>query len=631
MAEISMGLRANLAVIAVFAAQLGCSGGGDKDHGTNTNPIGGDGDVAGDGDVNHGDGDHPIGDGDTNAGDGDSHPIGDGDTNTGDGDTSTGDGDSAQPCGGSCPDGTTCNPTTNTCDPQTPVCDCQKGSYCDTTSNTCVPGCLADTDCPDGDVCDKPNKMCVVQPTCEQGPAPNLTITGVFGNQAVEIPLIDRGKEVAVGQRPARLVQGRDLVFRVMVTPGASFSPSDIVAEVTLDNGGTKTKFSAGEMVTQASDESKLDGTINVRAAAASIGPNTKYTVALTTKGCANVDSAPRFASVGPFDLKAEKTGRVKVTIVPYERAPYKLDTSDATLQAIKDGLWSFYPTEGFDLTIHAPVPVMNPSTDLSRILQHVGQLRAQDNPAEDVYYFALFVAATKFRDFCGNGCVAGISTLGGDSEFGDASERYGTGIGYFTDTATTSMGKPTTDKIISIQTMAHELGHAHGRQHAPCGGPAGIDPGFPNKDASIDTYGINLSTGAFATDATHTDIMAYCEPNWITAYTYDALATRIQGLNGNNHFEVKGAPKEYASVVIHDTGRATWGEHITLRGTVSGEVRTARAYDLTGRLVANVKVNVSRLGEQGVLVRLPVPDLTWDSIELDGKRIAIEHTPAEL
>ncbi|MBE7249237.1 MAG: hypothetical protein INR63_30230, partial [Actinomycetospora chiangmaiensis] len=53
----------------------------------------------------------------------------------------------------------------------------------------------------------------------------------------------------------------------------------------------------------------------------------------------------------------------------------------------------------------------------------------AQDKPADDVYYFALFVAANIFRDFCGNGCVAGISTLGGDGEFGQASERYGTGI----------------------------------------------------------------------------------------------------------------------------------------------------------------------------------------------------------
>jgi hypothetical protein len=69
----------------------------------------------------------------------------------------------------------------------------------------------------------------------------------------------------------------------------------------------------------------------------------------------------------------------------------------------------------------------------------------------------------------------------------------------------------------------AHELGHNWGRNHAPCGGPAGIDPNYPEPDGSTGGYGYDIATGQL-TPPTSADIMGYCDPKWISGYTYSAV-----------------------------------------------------------------------------------------------------------
>jgi reprolysin-like metallo-peptidase family M12B len=67
----------------------------------------------------------------------------------------------------------------------------------------------------------------------------------------------------------------------------------------------------------------------------------------------------------------------------------------------------------------------------------------------------------------------------------------------------------------------AHELGHNWGRNHAPCGGPAGLDPQYPHSDGSTGTYGVNLTPTPTLEPPTDSDIMAYCPNKWISDYTY--------------------------------------------------------------------------------------------------------------
>ena len=76
---------------------------------------------------------------------------------------------------------------------------------------------------------------------------------------------------------------------------------------------------------------------------------------------------------------------------------------------------------------------------------------------------------------------------------------------------------------------MAHELGHAAGLQHAPCGQVgATADPNYPTYEpytpASIGEFGLDIDDGTVHLPLTDTDFMSYCGPNWISVYSHNKM-----------------------------------------------------------------------------------------------------------
>jgi hypothetical protein len=83
------------------------------------------------------------------------------------------------------------------------------------------------------------------------------------------------------------------------------------------------------------------------------------------------------------------------------------------------------------------------------------------------------------------------------------------------------------------MESVAHELGHVYGLDHAPCGGPDDPDDDYVPSDGSIGDVGIDpASLPAVAAFAASTgDIMSYCgnegqpyEAEWIGAYDWGKL-----------------------------------------------------------------------------------------------------------
>lgn len=79
--------------------------------------------------------------------------------------------------------------------------------------------------------------------------------------------------------------------------------------------------------------------------------------------------------------------------------------------------------------------------------------------------------------------------------------------------------------------TMAHELGHACGRPHSPCGTPG--DSAYPAYEpydpagtptASIGEYGLDITNGAIKAPGTFKDFMSYCGPRWVSLFVYGRL-----------------------------------------------------------------------------------------------------------
>lgn len=81
---------------------------------------------------------------------------------------------------------------------------------------------------------------------------------------------------------------------------------------------------------------------------------------------------------------------------------------------------------------------------------------------------------------------------------------------------------------------VPHEVGHALGRQHAPCNAgtcnpmPANVDDDYPQYGAfpagSIGVFGFDAATNTAFDPASTADFMAYWGPQWVSAYTYMAL-----------------------------------------------------------------------------------------------------------
>ncbi|WP_347309841.1 M66 family metalloprotease [Defluviimonas sp. SAOS-178_SWC] len=129
-----------------------------------------------------------------------------------------------------------------------------------------------------------------------------------------------------------------------------------------------------------------------------------------------------------------------------------------------------------------------------------IAQVRTNDGNRTDVIYYGLLP----------NGIP--IANVGGCASSGVTSGRVGNGV-----------------------TMAHEVGHACGLPHAPCGTPG--DPNYPAYEpydpagvpmASIGEYGLDINDGTIRLPS-RKDLMSYCGGDWFSLYNYQRLFDNVR------------------------------------------------------------------------------------------------------
>lgn len=384
--------------------------------------------------------------------------------------------------------------------------------------------------------------------------AGGLSIAKLSVYQGVEAVLWEDGAVPSSLEAP--IVVGRPAFVRVFVEPEAGFDRK-VTGILTVRTADGDTVLESNRKVDGPSVDGDLKTTINFDLP----GDLVKRTLALSVE---IVEETPEGPGGGdPADvtwdsedwggLDVQTTDDLTLVIVPIRyqadgsnRLP---DTSEAQLQRIADLAMGIYPAKSVQVRVDPPLNWsrrIDPwdSGDWSDLLYTLQQMRDDANEAPNTYYYGMFNATDNLGQFCQSGCILGLSGLAWN--VADPAFRASIGIGYSGDTA--------------VETMVHEIGHAHGREHAPCGlGGQPSDRGYPYANASIGAWGYDLIEGELRDPRTTVDMMSYCAPIWTSDYTYYNLLLRMQALAR----QARSAPRKVTALTVLGDGVAR------LRGTL--------------------------------------------------------------
>lgn len=389
--------------------------------------------------------------------------------------------------------------------------------------------------------------------------APDLALRALTISQSVEINLVDAGREVAAASRTAPIVAGKRALLRAFVDTRTPFRPRSLLAVLDIDTGPTTRSLVSERTITASSSPDDASSAFVFQVAAADLTPNSRYRLRVLEK-----DTTPlvQFPDVGYAELSARSLPAFQLVIVPFIVGGYTPKTGEIELDALRRRLVALYPSVGVDITRAPPVtlsyPVDAEGEGWDEALDEIYSLRAAARPAPDVFYFGMMAPGPSFDAFCPDGCTVGYSVV---ADVDDADSRGSIGVGVFPD------GSGADD---AWDTLAHELGHALGRQHAPCPAPPspnqpdGIDRRWPSDmlhaSAALGAYAYDFDTTRWIKPRQAKDVMSYCTPIWISDYTYRGIFERLDSIQNESFRVLDGAARQLFRLArINRDGRATW------------------------------------------------------------------------
>jgi hypothetical protein len=409
-------------------------------------------------------------------------------------------------------------------------------------------------------------------PQPAMGPVDGVALNSVVIYQSVSRPIMDGGSPF---QSNVPVIADRPALVRLFYTSDGGYNGQPITARLTI---GSAPPIEQSEMlVGGGSTEGNPDSTINIQVPAELIQTGVGYRVDLLQplEQTTGQNSGARYPTTDGelADLGAQQSGLLKVTLVPVQyngdgsgRLP---DTSAAQLKRYEDLFFAMYPIADIDLQVHATVgyggDVYANGIGWDNLLNAIADLRENDNAAFNEYYYGIFEPASSFNNYCGGGCVTGLGFVGDPQ---DGWSHSAIGVGFTGDNA--------------AETAVHELGHNHGRQHAPCGTSG--DGNYPYSGAAIGVWGYDMVKGLLLDPSDHVDMMSYCNPKWISDYNFTHIFERIQFVNSASFYTPPALQNlSYERVLLHPGGGASFMNPITLKQPPLGEAIDVNVQTSTG------------------------------------------------
>ena len=433
-----------------------------------------------------------------------------------------------------------------------------------------------------------------VEPTAPVLVADKVSVETISLFQAVKGDLVLHGAAVA---KPLPVVAGRAGLVRVYVANATSKSVRLAVSAVAVNAAGVEIArgVATHSVGTGAPRDDVPSSFFDVALPETGfvVGGGIRIEVREVTSLGAPTTAEPLVypaASESPILLPIQRaTANLEVRFVPvrYTAEGQNLlpEVSTEGLEAYRQTLLAMYPVSTVHVAMRAAgevtwdQPIAANGDGWSEALGAVLEARQKDAAADDVYYVGLFRSRTEFGSYCRGGCVLGLAA--GIPGPRDAEERAALAVGF--------------DPVNGAETVAHELGDVHGRRHSPCGGAAGPDRSYPNKDGSLDAIGWDSRDGSFYESGY--DFMGYCNPSWVSAFTWRALADRVDAISalsvatpsgptvpagGNGLVRPGSRVMPYRMIHVDGQGGLRAGAATTRRGMPEGDAVTLRAADGT-------------------------------------------------
>jgi hypothetical protein len=455
----------------------------------------------------------------------------------------------------------------------------------------------------------------------------DIELSQVAIYQGVKIAL---AKDGAPPETPAAdVVARRAALFRAFVTPSPNWAGRPARVRLVLRSGGKVSTYVEQKAVAAPSTEGSFPGTFNFQVPADVVTEEASYAVEIVgPTSCKSSGAKARFPATGEAPLRARRTGTLKVKLVPVRydadgsgRLP---ETGDSQLARYGSHLAAMYPVEGVDLSVREPVAFKS-ALDFdgwATLLDSLRDLREKDRAPADLYYYGLVVPGDTFSAYCRGNCTAGLSYL---AESSSPSERVGVGLGWA--------------GFSSVETLAHELGHSHGRMHSPCGPVGDADIAYPYKNGGIGVWGYDIQSATLRNPDTNKDVMGYCRPMWVSDFTYRALTDWSaiinvvkQALVADGEGVPGGAadsrPLELAQrwrvLLVDASGNARWGRPLDRPIRPAGKPERARVHlrGSVGDQLLTVEVyRIRHADGGGATLLVPPPQSGWQGIEVAGAR----------
>jgi hypothetical protein len=420
----------------------------------------------------------------------------------------------------------------------------------------------------------RPGEPDAAPPTPEPTPlAIGVHIDEIALLQSVSVPIARKGAEVT--SRNAPIVEGRDGLFAITYEVDGGFTARPIEARVIIDG----TLFKTQATISGSSGDAPT-GALKIKVPGSAIKTSSSFEVSLHEVEGANVppgsaDNA-RYPASGTTSLDAVSVnGALHLVLVPFR---YNADGSGrlppidaAAVEAHRTAFRAMYPVADVDVTVHAPVDTnitIQSDDSWGQWLNALRTVRQNDDPPSNTYYYGLASPATSFGTFCNGGCIVGLGNVPGANN----SSLF------------TAVGVSFTNRLLS-DTALHEIGHTMGRSHIDCGGATGIDPNFPYDNGSIGTWGYDASADQLKSPALNqsTDIMGYCDNQWISDYEYKAIFNRLSQVNASSA-RITALPQTYRVGRVDANGTVIWESgFVTLRQPLEGGFTQVSLRDSNG------------------------------------------------